>query len=749
MIYRFYRMKVNCLPQNKDYTPQEVIALCLAYMNSEHVTFVKKAYDFANEAHSGQMRKSGEEYIMHPVQVAGILAELKMDPVTVATGFLHDVIEDTDYTYSQVAELFTPEVADLVEGVTKLGKIKFKSKQEHQAENHRKMLIAMAQDVRVILVKLADRVHNMRTLKHHRPEKQRDIARETLDIYAPLADRLGINRIKWELEDTSLRYLNPQQYYRIVHLMNSRREDRERYIDDAKTAIEASVKELGVEAQITGRPKHIYSIHKKMKGQKKQFNEIYDLLAIRVIVESIKDCYAVLGAIHTRWKPMPGRFKDYIAMPKSNMYQSLHTTVLGPNATPLEVQIRTGKMHEIAEYGVAAHWAYKEGITKKIDNDELSEHISWFRDILELQDESNNARDFMDSIKQDIFKDKVYVFTPNGDVVELPSGSSTLDFAYHVHTEVGNKSMGAKVNGKIVPLNYKLKTGDIVEMLTSSSSFGPSRDWLNYVYTSKAKNKIKRFFKTQEKEKNVERGKDILEKILLEMEFNPKDILKKDNLIKVAERFNFYNDEDLYAAIGYGEVKSITVANRLTEKERRDREKDQIQLDETTGTIELKNKREPEKMRIRHEGGVVIQGADNLLVRLSKCCNPVPGDEIIGYVTRGRGVSIHRTDCPNIKDTDDGERLIEVEWEDTGSAKKEYNAELQIEGYDRAGFLNEILQVINSQTSKLSNVNGRVDKSGTAVIRMTISIQNLKELELIVDKVKTIPDVYSVKRITS
>ncbi|PRY84141.1 RelA/SpoT family protein [Alkalibacterium olivapovliticus] len=737
------------MPQNKDYTPQEVIALCLTYMNSEHVAFVKKAFDLANKAHEGQMRKSGEEYIMHPVQVAGILAELKMDPVTVATGFLHDVVEDTDYTYHQLAEIFSPEVADLVDGVTKLGKLKFKSKKEHQAENHRKMLLAMAQDVRVVLVKLADRLHNMRTLKHHKPEKQREIAKETLDIYAPLADRLGINRMKWELEDTSLRYMNPQQYYRIVHLMNSRREDRENYIDDAKGAIQASIDELGIEAQITGRPKHIYSIYKKMKSQKKQFSEIYDLLAIRIIVESIKDCYAVLGAIHTRWKPMPGRFKDYIAMPKANMYQSLHTTVLGPNATPLEVQIRTMKMHEIAEYGVAAHWAYKEGISKKLDNNELSQHISWFRDILELQDESRDASDFMDSIKQDIFKDKVYVFSPKGDVMELPSGSSTLDFAFHVHTEVGNKSMGAKVNGKIVPLNYKLKNGDIVEMLTSANSFGPSRDWLNYVNTSKAKNKIKRFFKTQEKEQNIERGKEILEKLLHDMDFNPKLILKKENVLKTAKRFNYLNEDDFYAAVGYGEVKSITVANRLTEKERKEREKDLVQIDETSNTIELKNKREPEKMKIRHEGGVVIQGADNLLIRVSKCCNPVPGDAIVGYITRGRGVSIHRVDCPNIQGTDDqANRLIDVEWESNDS-KKEYNAELQIEGYDRSGFLNEILQVINSQTNKLSNVNGKLDKSGTAIVKVTLAIQNLKELEQIVDKVKTVPDVYSVKRITS
>lgn len=737
------------MPQNKDYTPQEVIALCLTYMSNEHASFVKKAYDLAENAHKGQMRKSGEEFIMHPVQVAGILAELRMDPVTVATGFLHDVIEDTDYTYQDIAERFNPEVADLVDGVTKLGKIKFKSKKEHQAENHRKMLLAMAQDVRVVLVKLADRVHNMRTLKFHRPEKQRDIAIETLEIYAPLADRLGISRIKWELEDTSLRYMNPQQYYRIVHLMNSRREDREQYIIDAKEAINESVDELDIRAEITGRPKHIYSIYKKMKNQKKQFNEIYDLLAIRVIVDSIKDCYAVLGAIHTRWKPMPGRFKDYIAMPKANMYQSLHTTVLGPNATPLEVQIRTVKMHEIAEYGVAAHWAYKEGITKKVQNDDLSEHISWFRDIIELQSESNNASDFMDSIKQDIFKDKVYVFSPKGDVMELPAGSSTLDFAYHVHTEVGNRSTGAKVNGKIVPLNYKLKNGDIVEMITSSNTFGPSRDWLKYVNTSKARNKIKRFFKTQEKDKNVERGHELLVAQIEHLEFNPKEILTKEKLQAVAERFNYKSEEDLYASIGFGEVKVATVANRLTDKERKKREQERMQLDTESNEVELKKKEPEKRMKIRHEGGVVIQGADNLLVRLSKCCNPVPGDSIVGYITRGRGVSIHRKDCPNVKQEDDREnRLIEVEWEDT-NAEKSYDAELQIHGYDRTGLLNEILQVVNALTGSISNVQGKVDNNQMATIRLTVSISNVYELEEIVGKIKQVPDVYTVRRITT
>lgn len=736
------------MPKNKDYTAQEVIALTVTYMNSSHVAFVKKACDFATNAHKDQFRKSGEPYIIHPIQVAGILAELKMDPVTVATGFLHDVVEDTEYTFEDISREFSPEVAMLVDGVTKLGKIKFKSHEEQQAENHRKMLLAMAKDLRVIMVKLADRLHNLRTLKFHRPEKQRRIANETLEIYAPLAHRLGINLIKWELEDTSLRYLNPQQYYRIVHLMNSKREEREAYISDSISKIQESVEELNITADITGRPKHIYSIYRKMRDQKKQFDQIYDLLAIRVIVDSIKDCYAVLGAIHTRWKPMPGRFKDYIAMPKSNMYQSIHTTVIGQYGKPIEVQIRTKEMHAVAEYGVAAHWAYKEGITKKVEDDSAGNRISWFRDIIELQDDSKDASDFMASVKEDIFKDKVYVFTPKGDVSELPSGAGPLDFAFNVHTEIGNKTIGAKVNGKIVPLNYKLKTGDIIEILTSPNSYGPSRDWINLVSTSKAKNKIKRFFKLQDREVNVLKGRDMLEKQLNDMQFQPKNFLTKNNIKMLLERFNFTTEDDLYAAVGYGELTALVVANRLTEKERRDRDNEK-KIQEVT-SIELKTKKEPEKIKIKHEGGIVIQGIDNLLIRISRCCNPVPGDEIVGYITKGRGVSIHRKNCPNViaaKDADN--RLIEVEWEDTTSKSQDYNAELQIIGYNRSGLLNEVLQIVNSMTKNLNNVNGKVDNNKMATITLTVGIQNIHQLDKIVEKIKSIPEVYSVRRMTS
>lgn len=734
------------MTKKTNYTAQEVIALCLTYMNSEHVKFVNKAYQYAEQAHNGQMRKSGEEYIVHPIQVAGILAEINMDPVTVSAGFLHDVVEDTEHTYEDIKEEFSEEVADLVEGVSKLGKFRFTSKREHQAENHRKMLLAMAQDVRVILVKLADRLHNMRTLKFHKPAKQRDIATETLEIYAPLADRLGMSRIKWELEDLSLRYTNPQQFYRIVHLMDSRREDREQYIEDSIGAINTAIDELDIEAEITGRPKHIYSIYRKMKTQKKKFEEIYDLLAIRVLVDSIKDCYAVLGAIHTQWKPMPGRFKDYIAMPKANMYQSLHTTVLGPNATPLEVQIRTHQMHEIAEYGVAAHWAYKEGVTTKVQSDELGDQLSWFRDIIELQSESNDAYEFMDSIKQDIFTDNVYVFTPGGDVMELPDGASTLDFAYHVHSEVGDRSTGAKVNGKIVPLNYKLKTGDIVEIITSSSSAGPSRDWLNFVNTSKARNKIRRYFKVQELDEAVEDGKKIVAELIREQGFEPSDYMTEEIMDEHANEYNYKDSESLYAAIGFNEVRPMTVVNKLTEAARRKRAKEEDSLSNTIARTAEKQP-EKEKVTIHHEDGVVVEDAENLLLRLSKCCNPVPGDDIVGYITRGRGISVHRRDCPNVAKEDDLQnRLIEVEWENKNTDKI-YDTDLEVYGFDRSGLLNDILEVVNGLTNRLSNVNGRVDNDQMATIRLSIGIRNTAELDDIIDKVSQVPDVYSIKRI--
>ena len=738
------------MSKNKTYTADDVLAMCKEYMNETHIKFIEKAIYFATYAHKEQIRKSGEAYIVHPIQVAGILAELKLDPDTIATGFLHDVVEDTGFSIDDIEYEFGKDVAFLVEGVTKLGKIKYKSHAEQQAENHRKMLLAMANDLRVIMVKLADRLHNLRTLKFHKPEKQRMIAEETLEIYAPLAHRLGMNKIKWELEDTSLRYLNPQQYYRIVHLMNSKRDEREEYINTTIENIKEATKDLEIDAVIYGRPKHIYSIYRKMKDQKKQFSEIYDLLAIRVLVDSIKDCYAVLGAIHTKWKPMPGRFKDYIAIPKANMYQSIHTTVIGPGGRPVEIQIRTFEMHRVAEYGVAAHWAYKEGNKEKVTNDPLQKQLDWFKDLIELQNETKDAKDFMNSVKEDIFGDKVYVFTPKGDVSELPLGSGPLDFSYNIHTEVGNKTVGAKVNNKIVPLNYQLKTGDIVEVLTSANSFGPSRDWINLVFTSRAKNKIKRFFKLQDRDENIIKGRELLEKQITELGFNFKDFMTKQGMKDIATRFNFGTEEDLLAAIGFGEISYQTVANKMTDKARREIEDQKVVETAFEKTTPQGQKKESQKMKIRHEGGVVIEGVDNLLIRLSRCCNPVPGDDIVGYITKGRGISVHRKDCPNVQVPENEQsRLIEVDWEDTANTSQQYDTELVVEGYNRNGLLNEVLNVINSTTKSLNSVNGKVDANKIATISVNIGIMNTHQLDFIVDKIKQIPDVYSVRRVIS
>ncbi|MGC5327993.1 RelA/SpoT family protein [Brevibacillus sp. SYSU BS000544] len=713
----------------------EVIKKASTYMPPEDVTLISNAYQLAAKAHEGQIRKSGVPYIMHPIAVAGILVNLRLDATTVAAGFLHDVVEDTEITLDMLRQQFGEDVAALVDGVTKLEKIKYKSKEEQLAENHRKMLVAMAQDIRVILIKLADRLHNMRTLKHMSEEKQREISDETLEIFAPLAHRLGIASVKWELEDISLRYLNPQQYYRIVNLMQKKRTEREEYISEATDMIQEKLKELHIEADISGRPKHIFSIYKKMTSQSKQFNEIYDLLALRIIVHDIRDCYAVLGIVHTLWKPMPGRFKDYIAMPKANMYQSLHTTVIGPKGDPLEVQIRTMEMHQTAEIGIAAHWAYKEG-TGQVQGS-FEEKIGNLREIIQGgQEEAPNAQEFMESLKQDLFSDTVFVFTPKGEVIELPKGSVPLDFAYRIHSAVGNRCIGAKVNGKIVPLDHALKTGDIVEILTSKHSYGPSQDWLKIAKSAQARNKIKQWFKREKREENVAKGKEMIEAEIKSRGFELKEAQTEENYEEAANKFNFQSIEDMYAAVGYGGLTASQVVSRLTEKLRREREEQALPEFKSLPTHQQSTK---------SESGVRVKGVDNLLVRLSRCCTPVPGDDIIGFITRGRGVSIHRRDCPNILTDDCSERLIQVEWE--GDLKHNYNVDIEITGHDRSGLLNDVLQVVGETKTNITAVTGKADKNRVATILMTISISNIDHLQKVVERIKRIKDIYSVRRI--
>ena len=650
---------------------------------------------------------------------------------------------------ADIGELFGKDIEVIVDGVTKLSKIRYKSHREQLAENHRKLLLAMSKDLRVIIVKLADRLHNMRTLKHLRPDKQRRIANETLEIYAPLADRLGISTIKWELEDTSLRYLNPQQYYRIVHLMNSRRDERLQYINEAIDEIKGAIVDLKLkDCEIYGRPKHIYSIYRKMRDQHKQFSQIYDLLAIRVIVKSIKDCYAVLGAIHTKWTPMPGRFKDYIAMPKANMYQSLHTTLIGPSGTPFEVQIRTEEMHRVAEYGIAAHWAYKEGKTDGVKETTTGEKLNLFKEIIELQNESSDASDFMESVKGDLFSDRVYVFTPKGDVFELPKGAGPLDMAYSIHTEIGNHTTGAKVNGKIVPLDYQVKNGDIVDILTSQNSAGPSRDWLDLVHTNKARNKVKRFFKQQDRIQNIDRGKDILEEALIEEGYNVHDVLNAKNIERVLAKRHISTSDDMYAALGFGELQPAGIINILTQDIREQKElqrKKQQEKDLLEDHKGIKNNNANSKNK--HDESVLIEGIDNLLVRLSHCCNPIPGDEIVGYITKGRGVSVHRTDCPNVKNAEQsGTRLIDVSWNVVSDDRTHYNTDLEIQGYNRSGLLNDVLQAINNTTKQLNSINGRIDHNKMATIDVTVGIRDKVHLQRVIDNIKRVPDVYVVKR---
>lgn len=717
---------------------------------------VQRAYYFAKEAHKEQKRESGEPYIIHPIAVAENLAELGMDTDTIVAGLLHDVIEDTKYTYDDVVHEFNAEIANLIDGVTKLtklGEMEYKSKEEQQADNVRKMLLAMAKDIRVIIIKLADRLHNMRTLKFMPANKQKSKAKETLDIYAPLAHRLGMSKIKWELEDLCFRYLHEKEYYELVRDIAEKRVERENYIkeivDDLYKKLEAS----GIDSDIDGRPKHFYSIYKKMVNKNKTIDEIFDLTAIRVLVNSVKDCYGVLGIVHTIYTPIPGRFKDYIAMPKPNMYQSLHTTVIGPQGKTFEIQIRTFEMHRTAEYGIAAHWKYKEGDTGRTEQDnqkDFEKKLAWLRDMLEWQKETSDAEEFIEGFKIDLFSDEVFVFTPKGVVINLCSGATPIDFAYRIHTDIGNKCVGAKVNGKIVPLDYTLKTGEIVEILTSSNAKGPNMDWLNIAKSNQAKSKIKQWFKKAKKEENILKGKDLLDRELKKQGVNYADIAKGDFYERLVKRYNIHNMDDVYALLGVSGIAASTLVSRLKEDngiEKVNKEKENKEI--LNKAIEEQIAKTARQVDQPNSYGITVKGESNLMVRFAKCCTPVPGDDILGYITKGRGVSVHRKDCQNLKNLieTDGERVVEVSW---GTSKgNSYFAEIQVMADDREGLLADIMSIITDLKLQLSAVNANLSKESYAYINVKVKIQCVNGLKDLMKRIKNLKGVVDVYRVNN
>ncbi|MFQ7520091.1 bifunctional (p)ppGpp synthetase/guanosine-3',5'-bis(diphosphate) 3'-pyrophosphohydrolase [uncultured Intestinibacter sp.] len=727
---------------------QEILDKIKKYAPNADVTPVIKAYELAKSAHAGVFRKSGEPYIIHPIAVANILADLELDMEVIAAGLLHDVVEDTPYTYEDITELFGKDIADLVDGVTKLGKIKYQTKEESQAENLRKMFLAMAKDIRVILIKLADRLHNMRTLKFMPEEKAKYKAKETLEIYGGIAHRIGISKIKWELEDLALKYIDPEGYRELSDKITMKRSQRQEYIDKIVHLLEEKFKEVDINCEVSGRPKHFYSIYKKMKKKNKTFEEIYDLTAVRIIVDTVKDCYAVLGMVHTMWIPMPGRFKDYIAMPKPNLYQSLHTTVIGPDGEPVEIQIRTHEMHEIAENGIAAHWKYKEGITGNQDA-KMEQKLKWLRQMMEWEKDVQDPHEFLDALKDDVFNSQVYVFTPKGDVIELPAGSTPIDFAYRVHTNVGNKCTGAKINGKIVPINYKLQNGEIVEVITSSNSTGPSRDWLNIVQTPTARNRIRQWFKKERREENIERGTDILEKEFKRYNIPYKNSSIQKFLNQVAKKFNQPTLEDLIATIGYGGIATSQVMPKVRDfynKEVNRQEKEKRMQEKEDKIKKNFDEHEYAKKRKKKDNGITVKGLDNILVRFAKCCNPLPGDDIVGYITKGRGVAIHRRDCPNIKLDDEflQNRLVEVEW--NNPEKSKFEGEVKIIAVDRVGLLNDIIHVVSMEKLSISGINCRVLKDNTANISLLVEVNDISELKQLMKKIKSISGVDDVSR---
>ena len=713
-----------------------------AYSPKANLDLIRRAYEIAQKAHQGQTRVSGEAYIIHPLHVAEILTELHLDDVTISAALLHDVVEDTTYTLDQMKELFGEEVAMLIDGVTKLGRLQYKSKEEAQLESYRKMFLAMAKDIRVIMIKLADRLHNMRTLKYMREDKQKRIARETIEIYAPLANRLGISSIKWELEDLCLRYLEPEIYYDLVENVKQKRKERQSFIETSIRQIQEKLEEAHIKADISGRAKHFYSIYKKMKRDNKDLSEIYDLSAVRVLVDSVKDCYGVLGVIHAMWKPIPGRFKDYIAMPKSNGYQSLHTTVM-TRGYPLEIQIRTFAMHQVSEYGVAAHWKYKEAGKGAKATGAVDQKMSWLRQMVSLQQELSDPKEYFEALKVDIFSDEVFVFTPKGDVVDLPKGSIPIDFAYRIHTEVGHHCVGAKVNGKLVPLEYKLKNGDIVSVITNKANNGPSRDWLNIVASSETRSKIRSWFKKEKREENIERGFELIKEEAKHLGYAPKQLLKEGRLQQVADKLNIQSEDDLLAALGFGGLTVRSVMTKLIELYKKDL-KEATPPDVSKMLSELKTPQHNGK-RSRSSHGVLVEGESGLLVRLARCCNPIPGDQIVGFITRGRGVSVHRADCPNVLRDNDLSRLIEVSW-DIG-LDKDYTVEIEIVCNDKSGALAELLAVPSEMKFNIRSVNANPNRNNkTSTVVMGIDVKSASQVAQIMTKMRRLKNVYSVTR---
>ena len=730
---------------------QELISSVRKYHPSADISMIQKAYEVAREAHKDQKRKSGEPYIIHPLCVAIILADLELDKETIVAGLLHDAVEDTWMTYEEVEKEFGSEVALLVDGVTKLGQLNYsKDKVELQAENLRKMFLAMAKDIRVILIKLADRLHNMRTLQYMKPEKQLEKARETMDIYAPIAMRLGISKIKVELDDLSLKYLKPEVYYDLVDKIALRKSEREEFVNSIVRQVKQHMDDAGIKSQVDGRIKHFFSIYKKMVNQDKTIDQIYDLFAVRILVDTVKDCYGALGVIHEMYKPIPGRFKDYIAMPKPNMYQSLHTTLIGPNGQPFEIQIRTYEMHKTAEYGIAAHWKYKESSDGKVPvGKQEEEKLNWLRQILEWQRDMSDNREFMSLLKNDLnlFADNVYCFTPQGDVKTLPTGSTPIDFAYSVHSAVGNRMVGARVNGKLVPIEYEIQNGDRIEIITSQNSQGPSRDWLKLVKSTQAKNKINQWFKKELKEDNILKGKEMLAQYAKTKGYKIGNYMKNQYLDVVMHKYGFRDWDSVLAAIGHGGLKEGQVFNKLLEAYEKESKKKITDEEVLEAAAEAQ-----EKLHIaKSKGGIIVRGIHDVAVRFSKCCSPIPGDEIVGFVTRGRGITIHRTDCVNVLNMSEADRtrLIEAEWQETDSrAAEKYTAELQIYANNRTGLLVDLAKIFTERKIDLKNINSRISKQDKATISVSFEVGSKEELASLVEKIRQVESVLDVERTT-